>query len=543
MKIVNMKCAPIVGYQSSKIKNIARKLANSYNESIDLIDNKLFLGFKLKNIPELKNATASFNFKESLLEINISNQTKIIIPSRRASEHTVCRLFEFNSINAYDKKTHVLIERKLNKYNLSETRTGKGQASSWLADKVSSGIASAKGIVFSNVDLKNSETIEELSKNINDNIKSILDFEPGHENVVNAISNFVKTGNVSEINKLYEVIFDNSLKSKFAKDVNQKVTEKFTDSIGEVDAEKEILDSEIDQLIADAYNADKSLVKTRMKEDSFGEYLSKTFTYIGSGVSMFIDTVKAIIATIVAWEFSFKGVANSIMNAGSYIVGKLFDLIHWLIGPSVQDKERAELLTKSEGLQDQIVGWINKGIQKAQILTQWSVEQLNDLQTAINEKLQELVTPLTTTTTGKMIGGTILAIVLVYAIIKIYSIIKSGMKITDLHKTSGGDAFASFSIQNLTSKAGFDKVFVTEAILGIISQNVEITIKNGQLTKEEELRLKKLNHVIYNTSKKKCKEGIKFFVSNIDEYITEVEDKFNDQQQEAEAVASQESLE
>ena len=541
MKIVNMKCAPIIGYQSSKIKNIARKLAYSYNESIDLIDNKLFLGFKLKNIPELKNATASFNFEENLLEINISKQTKIIIPSRRASEHTICRLFEFSSINSYDKKTHVLIERKLNKYNLVETRTGKGQASSWLADKVSSGIASAKGIVFSNVDLKNSETIEELSKNINDNIKSILDFEPGHENVVDAISNFVKTGNVSEINNLYEIIFDNSLKSKFAKDVNKKVTEKFTDSIGEVDAEKEILDSEIDQLIADAYNADKSLIKTRIKEDSFSEYLSKTFTYIGNGVSMFIDAVKAIIATIIAWEFSFEGVSNSIMNAGSYIIGKFFDLIHYLIGPSTQDKEMAEMLTKSQDWQDRFVGWINKGVQKVQILTQWSVEQLNDLQTIVNKKLQSIVEPLANTSTGKMIGGTILAIVVVYTIIKIYSIIKNGSRIFDLHQTKGGDAFASFSIQNLTSKAGFDKVFVTEAILGIISQNVEITIKNGQLTKEEELRLKKLNHVIYNTSKKKCKEGIKFFVKNIDKYISEVEDKFNDQQQEAQGSAGQES--
>ena len=76
------------------------------------------------------------------------------------------------------------------------------------------------------------------------------------------------------------------------------ISVKFPDSINadiKVDAEKEILDSEIDQLVADAYNADKALIKTRMKEDSFSEYLSKTFTYIGSGVSMFIDTIGKIL--------------------------------------------------------------------------------------------------------------------------------------------------------------------------------------------------------------------------------------------------------
>jgi len=524
MKIINMEYAPIIGYQSNKIKKIAKKIAQSYNESIDDIDNQLFLGFKFKNIPELKYSTASFNFKESLLEINISNQTKIIIPSRRASEHVVCRLFEFSDIKAYDKKTHVLIEKKLNKYNLIETRTGKGKASSWISKKIGAGLASAKAMLLTNIEIQNSETIEELSKNINDNIKSILDFEPGHDKVVDAITNFVKSGNVSEINKLYDIIFDNSLKSKFAKETNKKIIEEFTNKMGEVEAEKKVLDSKLDEIIANAYNTHKEFVKSRYEDDTFGEFISKIYTRIGNGISIMIDTIKTVIASIIAWEFSTEGVANSLMNAASWIMSKFIELLQWFVGPSTDDKEKAEVLTKSQEWLDWGIGWLNKGIQAGQELVQWTLEQVNSVQEVINEKLKVLFEPLTTTTTGKYIAAMILAIVAVYIIIKLFNIIKSGIKISDLSKTTGGDAAASFSIQNLTSNAGFDKIFVTEAILGIIQINIENTLKNGQLTKDEELRIKKLNHIIYNTSKKKSKEGIKFFVNNIDKYVKEVED-------------------
>ena len=348
MKIINMEYAPIIGYQSNKIKKIAKKIAQSYNESIDHIDNQLFLGFKFKNIPELKYSTASFNFKESLLEINISNQTKIIIPSRRASEHVVCRLFEFSDIKAYDKKTHVLIEKKLNKYNLIETRTGKGKASSWISKKIGAGLASAKAMLLTNIEIQNSETIEELSKNINDNIKSILDFEPGHDKVVDAITNFVKSGNVSEINKLYDIIFDNSLKSKFAKETNKKIIEEFTNKMGEVEAEKKVLDSKLDEIIANAYNTHKEFVKSRYEDDTFGEFISKIYTRIGNGISIMIDTIKTVIASIIAWEFSTEGVANSLMNAASWIMSKFIELLQWFVGPSTDDKEKAEVLTKSQ---------------------------------------------------------------------------------------------------------------------------------------------------------------------------------------------------
>ena len=94
MKIVNMEYAPIIGYQNKKTKDLSRKIAKLYNESIDIVNNKLFLGFDLKRCDEMKDLTASFNFEDNVLEIHVSEGTSILVPSRRIDEYTACRLLQ-----------------------------------------------------------------------------------------------------------------------------------------------------------------------------------------------------------------------------------------------------------------------------------------------------------------------------------------------------------------------------------------------------------------------------------------------------------------
>jgi hypothetical protein len=520
MKIVNMKQAPIVGYQSQEIVNLSKKIAKMYNESVDIIDKKLFLGFKLKRIDELKGATASLNFKENILEINISDNTTILVPSRRIDEYTACKLFNFNEIYSLDKKSHVLLENRLNKYSLLETRTGKGQASSWISDKMSSGLASAYAIVGHDIELKNPETINELAKNINSDIKKHLDIEPGQEKVVDAITGFIVSGDVSKIDNLYDIITKNSLKSKYAKKVNDAINAEFTDQFGEIEKGKKVLDTRIDEIVAKAYGTNTEVIKSRLADETFKTFITRFYTYCSNGLGIVFDTIKAVISSIISYKFTFTGVITTITQAGEYIIQKFCDLLKYLIGPSKANIKSADALISSDELTDQLVGWFNKAIQSGQEIAVKTVSVVDSIQSTLLSKFSSYITePIDASPYGKTIAYIAAIIVTVYTIIKLKNIIFNALGILNQHRTSAEDAFMNFNLQHITSKAGFDRIFVIESIMTIISSHVKNAIENEELSSIEKERLKKLNHLLVNTSKKKTKEGIKIFVGNIEEYI------------------------
>ena len=70
--VKNMVSAPIVGVYDESILELSVKIAESYNRSINKVNNSLFLGFEFQNIPELKNITANLNFKKRVLEITLA---------------------------------------------------------------------------------------------------------------------------------------------------------------------------------------------------------------------------------------------------------------------------------------------------------------------------------------------------------------------------------------------------------------------------------------------------------------------------------------
>lgn len=524
MKIVNMKSVPIVGYQNEEIRILSRKIAKAYNESVDFIDKKLFLGFRLKKLDELKGTTASLNFKDNILEINISNGTTLLIPSRNIDEYTACKLFNFNEIYDLDKKSHVLLENKLNKYNLLETRTGKGQASSWVSDKVASGLASAYAIVGKDIEIKNPETISDLANNINSDIKKHLDMEPGHDKIINAISGFITTGDVNKIDKLYSIITDNSLKSKYAKKVSDVINKEFSNELGDIEKGKKVLDTKIDEIVAGAYDTNAAIIRSRLADETFKDFVTRFYTYFSNGLSMIFDSIKAIISSIITYKFTFTGVITTITEAGEFIIGKFCDLLAYAIGPAKENIEMADQLTKSDSYRDQIVGWFNKAIQSGQDLGVKIVGGVDALQTELSKNFAEYVTkPIDDSAYGKIIAYTVAVIITFYCIIKLKNVLLNALGILDQHRTSAEDAFMNFNINHITSKAGFDKIFVIEAIMTIMSQHINSAIKNDKLDRFEKERLKKLNHLLVNTSKKKTKKGIKIFIDNIEEYIKEAE--------------------
>lgn len=531
MKIVNMEYAPVIGYQNKRIKNLSKKFAKLYNESIDIINNNLFLGFDLKRPDEIKNLTASFNFKENILEIHVAKGSTIIIPSRRIDIHTACKLFEFtDAVNPFDK-IHILTESNTNKYSLKETRTGKGKAGSWIDDKISSGMSSALSIVGKEIEIKNAESIEELSKNINQSIRKILKFEVGQDKISDVISGFVRSGDPKDINTLYEKILKNAIKSKYADEASKKVMNAFKDVDGTIKKESKIFDKKIDQIMASVYKTDSKEIRKRMESEGAGKNIKKVYTYISNGISIFFDFIKAAIASFVTYRFTVDGIITSVNKAGGWIIGKIIDLVKYLIGPSEENVRTAEMLMKSENWGDKIVGGFNKLIQTGQEKVQDGLDITKQISDNLNGLLSKYITgpldsAITDTTSGKIIVYTIAICIAIYALIKIKNIILNIMGIIDENRTSATDAFFNFNIESLTTRNGFDRIFAIEAVLAIIKANIDNAMKNSNFSSLEKARLAKINHLIINTSKKYAKGALKLEVKNIKNVLNELE---NDQ--------------
>jgi len=531
MKIVNMEYAPIIGYQDKKIRRLSRKFAQLYNESIDIINNNLFLGFDLKRSNEMKNLTASLNFKDNILEIHVSKGSTIIIPSRRIDVHTACKLFEFtNAVNPFDKM-HILTESKSNKYSLKETRTGKGKAGSWLSDKVSSGMSSALSIVGKEVEIKNSESIAELSRNINSSIKKILKFEVGQDKIADTISGFIRSGDPKDINILYEKILENAIKSKYADTASKKVMAAFKKVDGTIKREGKVFDEEIDKIMASAYKTDSKEIKNRMKSERFSEKIKKVYTYISNGINIFFDFIKASIASFITYRFTVDGIVTSINKAGGWIIGKIIELVKYLIGPSDENVKTAEMLMNSDSWTDKAIGGFNKLIQAAQEKVQDGLDITREISDGLNNLLSEYITePLDSaindTTSGKIIVYTIATCIAIYALIKIKNIIFNVIGIVDESRTSAKDAFMNFNIESLTTGNGFDRIFAIEAILAIIKANIDNAMNNSNFSSIEKARLTKINHLIISTSKKYSKGVLSIEVKNIKNVLSKLE---NDQ--------------
>lgn len=529
MKIINMEYAPVIGYQNSEIKRLSKRFAELYNESIDIINNKLFLGFDLKRIDEMKNLTASFNFEENLLEIHVSKGSTIIIPSRRIDIHTACKLFEFtDTANPFDKM-HILSESKTNKYSLKETRTGKGKAGSWIADKVSSGISSAMSIVGKEVEIKNAESIDELSKNINESIKKILKFDVGQDKIVDVISGFIRSGNPEDINSLYEKILGSAMKSKYVDEASSKVMAAFKKADGSIKRGGKVFDKEIDKILAGTYKTNPEEIKDRMKSEGFVAKVKKVYTYIANGISVFFDLIKASIASFITYKFSVDGIVTSINKAGGWIIGKILELVQYLIGPSEENVKTAEMLIKSDSWKDNAVGYFNKFVQTGQEAVADGLDIVKSISEGLNNLLSEYITgPLdnavNNTTSGKIIVYTIVIGIAIYALIKIKNIISNITGIVDESRTDSKDAFMNFNIESLTTGDGFDRIFAIEAVLGIIKANIENAISSSKFSDLEKARLVKINHLIINTSKKHSKGTLSLAVKNVKSVLKDLEE-------------------
>lgn len=507
-----MTIAPIIGKINEETISLAEKIAKVYNDSIKEVNDKTFLGFNFKIIPELKDKKASLNFIDNLLEIHVNKNAKIIIPSRRTDEYTLAKFFEFNNaINNLDNNCHILLENSFNKNSLKESMTLKGKASRFISSKIKSGIESAKKIISGEIEIQNPESLKDLSNNINRDLNKILDLELGEDKITKAISDFVKNGNVSNINDLYNMIFESSLKSKFANECKKNVYNIFKKHDGSLDKNKKELNAKVIDIVANSYDTDVKSIESRSDKD-YLKIVKKAYTIISKSINVIINTLKGAVYTVGAYIAFSEGIGSLIMKVADWVSSGLKNLIQLILGPSSSEQQMAKALSQSEGFIDKAVGYINIGLQKGMTT---GLDKLDGFKTFILDLGSEAATSVESLPYIGTVKYLVFAALVILALISIKNLFKDMIDIKDIQKTSGKDIAADFSIDSLTSNGGFDKIFVTEAIMCIVTVHIESSLKNANLSSEEKERLKKLNHAIYNSHKKKTKEGIRFFYKEL----------------------------
>lgn len=512
MIVENMTIAPIVGRVNEEAIRLAEITAKAYNKSIKEINEKTFLGFDFKVIPEFKDKKASLDFINNILEIHVNENSKIIIPSRRTDEYTLTKFFEFSNVsNNLDNNCHVLLENSLNRNSLKETMTLKGKASSFISSKIKSGIKTAKKMISGEIEIKNPESLKELSSNINSDLNKILDLELGEEKITKAIADFVENEDSSNINELYNVIFESGLKSTFASECKKNVYDIFKKQDGSLDKNKKEFNSKILDIVANSYNTDLDSITSRNAKDHLS-IVKKAYAIVSKSINMIINTLKGAVYTVGAYLAFTEGVGSLIMKVADWVSSGLKNLIQLVLGPSSSEKQMAKALTQSDGLIDKAVGYINIGLQKGMTT---GLDKLDGFKTFILDIGADIATKIESLPYIGTVKYLIFAALVIMSLIAIKNLFKDMIAIKDTQKTSGESVSADFSIDSLTSKGGFDKVFVTEAIMCIITAHIESSLKNSKFTSEEKERLKKLNHTIYNSHKKKTKEGIRFFFKEL----------------------------
>ena len=128
MIIENMTQAPIIGYYNENIVEFAKKVAQAYNNSINKPNPGSLLGYDLDIIPEIKGKKANFNLEEGMLEIILSKNTQVLMPSVYVESKSLHKYFTFENEKNLDE---ILLEKNiLQKHNLSEAISVKGAANS-----------------------------------------------------------------------------------------------------------------------------------------------------------------------------------------------------------------------------------------------------------------------------------------------------------------------------------------------------------------------------------------------------------------------------
>lgn len=498
--IENMLIAPILGSNDQKTIKIAKKLAEAYNKSIHLIDDSLFLGFKMSSIPELQNATASFNFEKRMLEINVNEYSQILIPSRHANFEHINEYFEFNRVQ--NISSEIILEKSLNKKRLlSEDFTFKGKGDS-LFKSISSGIESAKKIFRKEIKIENAESIERLAENIASDLQRILKINVGTSALIQVISNFVITGDASKINDLYNVIYENTIQSAYIDGAISDIHKLIVVDMKDGEFFGRTKDSDIISSLAKSYgDVDEKTIKSRMKSPKIIKKIKSIKAVLDNAFNFIISAAKGFTFSLAGFYTLWKGVGALIFKIVSLILKTVTEIVQYLLGGSTEIAEDSTFLERLTFYKNWIV---EKGGDAIENISSYALEKTGDISSKI-ESLDYIC----------VLKYALGAFLLYVALKNIKSAINSYFGLTDEFSTENERLAARISEEQLSNNFGFDKIVATEGIITVLISHIQHAIENDNFNEEEKKRLKGIVRAFYSSHKIKTDEGIKFLFKGL----------------------------
>lgn len=503
MIIENMTQAPIVGYYNENIVEFAKKVAQAYNNSVNKTNVGSLLGYDLDIIPEIKGKKANFSLQEGMLEIILSKNTQVLLPSLYVESKSLHKYFTFENENKLDE---ILLEKNiLQKHLLSEAISVKGAATS-AKKNIRKGIESAKEI-FSNkeeVEIKSPETIEEICDGIEKDLQDNLNFTPGRDMLIKTISGFVRSGSKKELQDFYNILFESAIESKYIDKVVSDIHDLCEEKLEYGEYIGKVKDKNIIKTFAKAYGeTDTAIIKQRLEETGALKKINKIKRIGMNWLSVLSNGIKGLVIGATAISTALDGLIATMMKSANLVLKLVNALAQFFVAT---EESVFEKLWNTD--------WWGAGetlLQKFITGTTWLFSSSYDF---ISSNLVDSITKLESK--GLFICIRVAALAyfacLMSALWRETS--NAYFRIDDDTGTDAESVLSKYSKERLKSNFGFDKALATDAILAVIVTNVTSALenKNSNLSKEEEKRLKELVRAIYKSHKEKTKEGIRTFI-------------------------------
>ena len=490
MYITNVTSMPVIGKYDSNIKQISESLANAYNNAIEKVNSKKFLGYDFSLPVIFENKKASFNIEDRVLEIHINENTSVILPSLYITKEKASKYFDIGQQRLFENK-------------LSEISILKGKGGGTKAFKA--GMKSARKFFTKSVEIKNVEDIESLAESISLSLNkclggNVLDKTDFTEYVKRFIIN---PSEGKSIDHLYEKMFKSSLQTaKLDKVLNVVAAQinKNRNFKGFLKGKSSI--KELEKSVALAYGVDIKDLKARSKSEKMPavkNFLSRLVQIFKSIVSSF----KTVASGGLAYTLAQNGIGKSTLIMIQYVFKAIIKLVAWSLGIKAS--------AKPVGDPSQIGGFYEEFKTKFFEYTDTAVGGLakafDFVLSTIGDAMQNLES-LPVLKYAKYPG---IALLIYLCVVNLIDFVNNIRKLKDLSMASNVEVAGLLSKEELSNNFGLDKILASEMIMVVITEHIDYALmrKKENFTSDEYKRLEMLKNQINKTGKQYCKEGIK----------------------------------
>lgn len=526
---------PILGVYNSEIIEISKKLAKSYNESIDNINTKHFLGYNFNLIDEVRNCKSTYNIKERILEIHYSDYTTFVLPSAFSEIYHLNEYFNIKTTK--NIKIEMITEARCNRKKLFETLTVKGDAGNIFKKVVDKSKETAARFFKNDIKIENAESINALANNISQSLNRILGNTIENKKIVEYITNFIKDPSALRIQNIYDEIFSANVSSKFASSLTSNLDKHFEKFRKKGELFGKTKKSELEKILSSSYNVDvKEIRKAKaIQYKTLFDKIKDTVSLLTGALESAWNGIIALLTGKLSFSLFVDGVGKTVTSIISWCLSKLLgfikNVLHIEYDPVLAKKIMSQnKLEPDAGFFDKLSHAKQKAFENVENLYEILKSSLFDGWNSIIEFVLKTVD----TSQEKIFNGLgevtkyiedikyinyvkyAAALIAGYFFIK-YTItfFKNLYSIFSEKSIDNEQLDSRVDFNKITSNFGLDKIIVTETITHIICANIEAAIKKESFSPNEIGRLKMLHSQFLKLHKKECKEGIKFIIKNI----------------------------